>query len=177
MMKFQITTIIIFNLFIAGEIKDMALSSIHDFFGKEITISEHKFSIPKKVKSEIQNTVKQSFFRDKVYYWKINKKNQSFIAIMDNVIGKSMPITFLCIFDSNGNILSSSIIKYREGYGGEVGSEVWLSQFNGMKKDSLYNYPRNISGISGATISVKSVTKGISKLSLLASKIISSHNE
>ena len=98
-------------------------------------------------------------------------------AVMDNVIGKSMPITFLSIFDSNGKILNSSIIKYREGYGGEVSGKKWLAQFDGMKSDSLYNYPRHISGISGATISVKSVTKGIAKLSLLAPEIITSHND
>ncbi len=176
-MKHPIIIMLVSHILISGEIKDMALDHIYGFFGKDIYISEHKFSIPKKIKSEIQNTVKQSFFREKVYYWEIKKNNELCFVIMDNVIGKSMPITFLSIFDSNGKILNSSIIKYREGYGGEVGGKTWLSQFDGMTKDSLYNYPKHISGISGATISVKSVTKGISKLSLLVSEIINDHNE
>ena len=41
-----------------------------------------------------------------------------------------------------------------------------------MKRDSLYKFPENIAGISGATISVRSVTKGFSKLSLLLPYII-----
>ena len=96
---------------------------------------------------------------------------------MDNVIGKSMPITFIVMFNSNQDIIFSSIVKYREGYGGEVKSRSWLNQFNGMKKDSLYTYPKNIAGISGATISVKSVTKGMSKLSYLIPYIVKNQNE
>jgi len=177
MMKFSLIVILIFQTLFSGEIKQTAIDHIYKFFGNDIKISEYKFSIPKKIKSQIQNTVKQSFFRDKVYYWEIKINDNLCFAVMDNVIGKSMPITFLSIFDSNGKILNSSIIKYREGYGGEVSGKKWLAQFDGMKKDSLYNYPRHISGISGATISVKSVTKGIAKLSLLAPKIITSHND
>ena len=37
----------------------------------------------------------------------------------------------------------------------------------GMKQDSLYKDGKEIDGITGATLSVKSFTKGISKLSLL----------
>ena len=91
---------------------------------------------------------------------------------MDNTIGKTMPITFLIIFNENQEVIHSSIIKYREAYGGEISGRNWLSQFTGMKKDSLYIYGKEISGISGATLSVKSFTKGISKLSLLLPYVI-----
>ena len=64
-------------------------------------------------------------------------------------------------------IIYSKIIKYREAYGGKVSGEKWLAQFNEMKQDSLYKYGKEIDGITGATLSVKSFTKGISKLSLL----------
>ena len=39
---------------------------------------------------------------------------------MDNVIGKSMPITFIVVFNDTGEVKYSSLIKYREAYGGEV---------------------------------------------------------
>ena len=94
-------------------------------------------------------------------------------ALMDNTIGKSMPITFLIIFNENKEVIHSSIIKYREAYGGEISGSSWLAQFIGMKQDSLFFYGRQISGISGATLSVKSFTKGISKLSLLLPYVMS----
>ena len=86
-----------------------------------------------------------------------------------------MPITYLVIFNMKQEIIYSNIIKYREGYGGEIRGKKWLAQFNGMK-DTLYTFPKDIVGISGATISVKSVTKGFSKLSLLLPYIIRSSN-
>jgi len=139
-------------------------------------ITEHKFSIPSKAKKEIQNILKQKFFRDKIYYWSIKHSDGVDFALMDNVIGKSMPITFLVVFNSTGEVKYSSLIKYREAYGGEVKSKTWLNQFNGMKQDSLYKFPGNIAGISGATISVNSMTRGIGKLSLLLPHIIKNHN-
>jgi len=70
----------------------------------------------------------------------------------------------------------SSLIKYREAYGGEVKSKTWLDQFNGMKQDSLYKFPGNIAGISGATLSVNSMTRGIGKLSLLLPYVMNDYN-
>ena len=95
---------------------------------------------------------------------------------MDNVIGKSMPITFIVVFNDTGEVKYSSLIKYREAYGGEVKSKAWLNQFNGMRQDSVYKFPDNIAGISGATMSVSSMTRGIGKLSLLLPYIIKDYN-
>ena len=88
-----------------------------------------------------------------------------------------MPITFLIIFNENQEVIHSSIIKYREAYGGEISGKNWLNQFLYMKKDSLFKYGREIDGISGATLSVKSFTKGISKLSLLLPHIINKNKK
>ena len=65
-----------------------------------------------------------------------------------------------------------SNIKYREGYGGEVGNKRWLKQFNTYTNSSKYKVGDDISSITGATISVHSVTKGIRKLSYLIHEII-----
>ena len=175
-MKAKISILLLMSILFPQGIKETAINQIKDFYKNDIVIDESKFSITKKIKREIQNKAKQAFFRDKVYYWAIQNGDNTDYAIMDNVIGKSMPITFIVVFNSNQDIIYSSIVKYREGYGGEVKSRSWLDQFNGMTIDSLYTYPKNIAGISGATISVKSVTKGMSKLSLLIPHIIKKHN-
>ena len=64
------------------------------------------------------------------------------------------------------------MIKYREAYGGEVGSKAWLNQFIAYTDSSKYKIGDDISGITGATISVHSVTKGIRKLTYLIKEII-----
>ncbi len=156
-----------------SEIKNKTIEVINEFYDSKVEITEHTFKIPSKVKKSIQAKVKQKFFRDKIFYWKIKVDNKMHYALMDNTIGKSMPITFLIIFNENKEVIHSSIIKYREAYGGEISGSSWLAQFIGMKQDSLFFYGNQISGISGATLSVKSFTKGISKLSLLLPYVMS----
>ena len=168
MMKKILIILFISNLIISSEIKESSVKVIQNFYNDSIEVVSKKFKIPKKIISEIQNKVKQKFFRDQIYYWVIEKDDKNIgYALLDNSLGKSMPITYLVIFDTSQKIIHSSIIKYREGYGGEVAGKKWLAQFNGMRQDSLYSFPKDIAGISGATISVRSVTKGFGKLSLL----------
>tara|TARA_B100000614_G_C14562667_1_gene497732 strand:- start:80 stop:604 length:525 start_codon:yes stop_codon:yes gene_type:complete len=164
---------ILLSFAINSEIKDKTIQVINNFYDIEVEVSEHKFKIPKKIKSSIQSQIKQKFFRDQIFYWKIKVGDKLHYALMDNTIGKSMPITFLIIFNENKEVIHSSIIKYREAYGGEISGKNWLNQFTGMKQDSLFVYGKEISGISGATLSVKSFTKGISKLSLLLPYVMS----
>ena len=155
------------QLLIGSEIKEKTLQVINNYYNQDIEIQESKFKIPKEVKKQIQNQIKQKFYRDQIYYWTIKIDDQTHYALMDNTIGKTMPITFLVIFNENKKVIHSSIIKYRESYGGEISGKNWLAQFIGMKQDSLYKHGKEIDGITGATLSVKSFTKGISKLSLL----------
>ncbi|MCB0742546.1 MAG: FMN-binding protein, partial [Ignavibacteriae bacterium] len=102
---------------------------------------------------------------------KNNDKINSY-AILDNVIGKVQPITFLVIYDSNFAISDFQIIKYREEHGGEVQNESWRNQFIGKRANSEFTINENIDGITGATISVKSLIKGINKTSLLIRSIV-----
>lgn len=134
------------------------------------------FPIPLNIIKKIENESKQRFFKSNVHYWIISKNDSTInYAILDNVIGKSMPITFIVLFNQNGTILNSEIIKYREPYGGEISSKNWLKQFEEKSSLSQFKIGKNIDGISGATISVNSVTKGIKKLSLLFPHLIESN--
>ena len=120
------------------------------------------------VKSQLQNTAQQVFYRDELYYWTISKNDSTLAhAFLDNVLGKSMPITFLVLLNTKGEIISSEVIKYREAYGAEVGNKNWLSQFIHFSDTSDYSVGKNIDGISGATISVNSLSRGIRKIALL----------
>jgi len=137
-------------------------------FGDSIIIKHEKIKIPLSFKEEIQSIAKQKFFRDELNVWTITTTDTiSHYAIIDNSLGKSMPITFLVVFTTNGEIKYAQIVKYREPYGGEISSLSWTSQFMGMSNESEFNVGETIDGISGATISTHSVTKGIHKLSLL----------
>ena len=177
MKKMILFNVMFITFAFSSEIMDKTVQTIKSFYQKEIKLENKKFSIPKKLKKIIQNKVKQKFYRDQIYYWIIEVDGKKHYALLDNTIGKTMPITFLVMFNENQEVIHSSIIKYREGYGGEISGRHWLDQFLGMKNDSLFKFEKEIDGITGATISVKSFTKGISKLSLLLPYVIDSNKK
>lgn len=159
------------NIF-AQEIKERTERIITESFGKDVNFTFRKYTLPPNTKRKIEYTVKQKFFKDWLYVYKISVKD-SVIAFgfLDNVIGKSMPITFFVLLDVEGNITSTNIIKYREPYGGAVSNDNWNEQFTGKNSNSDFTVGRSVNGISGATISVNSVTKGIRKIALLYEEI------
>ncbi len=153
-------------------IKKKTFDIIHSELGKDVEIISSKFKIPSNIKSRVEKEVRQRFYSGVVYVFKILKTDSVFsIGILDNVYGKSMPITFLVLFNTEGNILSTNVIKYREPYGGGVKIKSWNNQFKGKNSKSNYKIGEDIDSISGATISVRSLTKGIRKLTLLYREI------
>ena len=167
-----IILIIVSNTY-AGEISDKIAKSITKYFGAEVIFQMEKMNIPKEIKTKIEKRSRQKFYKDYVYVYNISQ-NDSILAtaILDNVYGKVMPITFIVYFDKNGKILKSEIIKYREQYGGEIANPLWNKQFIGKDFKSNFIPGRGVDGISGATISVNSISRAIFKLSLLYNELL-----
>lgn len=165
--KYLLLLFLIHNLF-AGEIRDKSESEIYNLAGKDIELSFQKISIDPVAKKKIEKEARQRFFKDFVYVWKISENDSiTGYAVLDNVYGKSMPITFLVILNNGGKINAARIIKYREAYGGSISNIGWLNQFAGKNAKSGYETGKDIDAISGATISVNALAKGIKKLVLL----------
>ena len=155
-------------LFGGSPIRDAAEKYIISQFDVNVSIYMHTLKLDAELEVLVQNKVKQRFYRDELYYWTISNNDTTIAyALMDNVLGKSMPITFLLILNNEGTILASKVIKYREAYGGEVGNKNWLAQFTNFTDTSQITVGKNIDGISGATISVNSLSKGIQKIAVL----------
>ena len=177
-MNYLLYTIILVSSLISSEIMNNTLDIIQDVFPGSISIEHSMYNISEESVKKIQNTTKQKFFRPELNLWTIlSKDSTSYYAILDNVKGKSLPITFLTIFNDSSEVHHTAIIKYREAFGGEVSSKKWLNQFTAYTDSSNYKVGRDISGISGATLSVHSITKGIHKLTLLIHEIIKDDNE
>lgn len=157
---------------LAQVIKEETEAVIIESFGEDVNFTFSKLELSNKIKKKVEGIVKQKFFGDFIYLYTISA-NDTIIAFgfLDNVYGKSMPITFFVLIDINGNIISTYIIKYREAYGGAVASKLWIEQFTGKNIETNFKVGWDISSISGATISVNSVTKGINKILLLYEEI------
>ena len=161
-------SIISITFLLSEEIKTTTEKYLLDQFPNNISFKMHSIELDNKIIKLVQNKAKQKFHRDKLYYWTISQGDTTIAyAFLDNVLGKSMPITFLVLLNINGDIINTNVIKYREAYGGEVGNTGWLQQFYTRNNNSRYKIGKDINGISGATISVKSISKGIQKITAL----------
>ncbi|MFQ5449988.1 MAG: FMN-binding protein [Nitrospinaceae bacterium] len=80
--------------------------------------------------------------------------------VIDHIIGKSFPITFMVVLNPNGTVRDVEVMVYREPRGWEVRYPSFLRQFFGMDSGSDF---REINSITGATLSVHAITKGVYK--------------
>lgn len=148
--------------------------------------------LSKKVDKEIKDTFKVAnytysaitFSSDITKTLPSNFDNNNFISIKsnNNLIGyaymgkapsKTDQFDYLVILDKDQIVLKTKVIAYREDYGGEIGSKRWLQQFIGKKSSDDLRYGDNIVVISGATISVRSMTNAMNNL-LQSLKILQS---
>ncbi|MEN8764349.1 MAG: FMN-binding protein [Wenyingzhuangia sp.] len=71
---------------------------------------------------------------------------------------------YMVIFDTNGVIVHSKVLIYRESYGYEITSKRWLKQFIGKSPQDSLIYKQTVDAISGATISASSMTREMNLL-------------
>jgi len=79
-------------------------------------------------------------------------------------IGKMSEFDYMVVFKKDLSILKIKLLVYREDYGGEIGSNRWLKQFIGKKDPVKMKFGHDIQNISGATISARSLTEDVKKV-------------
>ena len=99
-------------------------------------------------------------------YW---QKDQQSVWII-NEIGKTKPITIAVVIKDN-KIILLKVLAFRESRGWEVKHDFFTDQFkqNGLNADLTLIEP--IDGISGATLSVRALTK-VAQLALYFDRLI-----
>lgn len=164
-------------------------------FGLTLIISNLPKNIAKKVDKEIKtvygidNYTLNALMFDKHITEplpsKFDDNNLFKISSNDEVIGyayvsrapsKTDEFDYLVLFDSDFIILKSKVLIYREDYGSEIGSKRWLKQLIGKTQNDTLIYGDNIAAISGATISVRSMTIALNNL-LKSIKILHQKNQ
>lgn len=85
-------------------------------------------------------------------------------AYLGEAPSKTDTFEYLVVFDVDFAVKKTKVLVYKEDYGGEIGSKRWLNQFLNKTPDDRFAYRQNIAAISGATISVKSMTEAMNTL-------------
>lgn len=102
----------------------------------------------------------------RIYKYYAGTKNGKIMgyAKIDNVIGKSQPITFMVVLNLDGSIKMVEILAYRETQGGEIRQKRFRDQFKGKKVTDALRLNSDIRNISSATLSCRAITDGVRRI-------------
>lgn len=161
-----------------------------------LALSFFSFQIPKNIQKRIDKEIKKVYQVEnfssnaftispsvtKTLPSKFGKDNLFKIEAQGNFLGyayvgkansKTAQFDYLVLLDQELVVKKAKVLAYREEYGGEIGSKRWLKQFIGKTKNDTLKYQQNVVAISGATISVRSMTNAMNNL-LESLKILNS---
>ena len=147
---------------------------------KKIPITDPKFRstiIPKLINSIMydgKKTVAEKIVYDAIEKIKSKTKTIGY-AYVSKAPSKTDEFDYLVLLDTDLIVKKAKILVYREDYGGEIGSKRWLQQFIGKTQNDELRYNDTVVAISGATISVRSMTNAMNDL-LKSLKILHSKN-
>ena len=101
-----------------------------------------------------------------VRYWTSGRR---MVVILDE-IGKTEPITIGFVVNG-GHLERVKVLVYRESQGAEVSRASFTKQYRSAKLRSDGRLDRRVDGISGATMSVRAVTK-VARVALYLDQVV-----
>lgn len=88
-------------------------------------------------------------------------------AMVHNTIGKHKPMTYMVGVDREGRVLNVELLVFREARGSEVGRKRFNYQYEGKTVVDPIRINKDIINISGATMSVRSMSAGVKRVLVL----------
>ncbi len=92
-------------------------------------------------------------------------------AFIQNTIGKHKPMTYIVGVDPDGEVSNVEILVYRESRGSEVRKKRFNYQYQGKTSSHPIRINRDIINISGATMSVRSMSAGVKRALVLVEEL------
>lgn len=117
--------------------------------------------LDKALKAQAEAILKHDFRGLRVRYWIADSRT---VWILDE-IGKELPISIGVVI-ADDKIQDISVLAFRESRGGEIRYPFFTNQFLGSQLNEELTLNQNIDGITGATLSVRAMTR-IATLALL----------
>jgi Na+-translocating ferredoxin:NAD+ oxidoreductase RnfG subunit len=87
--------------------------------------------------------------------------------MVQNTIGKHKPMTYMVGVDRKGQVSNVELLVFRESRGSEIRTKRFNAQYEGKNVLDPVRINRDIINISGATMSVRSMTAGVKRVLVL----------
>lgn len=126
--------------------------------------------LQKDLRARIENILQHKYKGFRIRYW---QQDQRSAWILDE-IGKEKPITTGIVINNN-RIETVRILIFRESRGWEVKHDFFTTQFDDASIDDDTHLNNTIDNISGATLSVRAVSK-LARIALLLHKLVTTNN-
>lgn len=88
-------------------------------------------------------------------------------ALVMNDVAKTLRVTFLVAIDPEGRVDQVVLLAFREPRGQEIEREVFRRQYVGLTRADPIRRGHDIRNISGATLSVDAMSRGVKRALLL----------
>lgn len=88
-------------------------------------------------------------------------------AMVHNTIGKYKPMTYMVGVDAKGTCTDVELLVFRDAKGSEVGRKRFNAQYDGKTVTDPIRINKDIINISGATMSVRSMSAGVKRVLVL----------
>lgn len=105
-------------------------------------------------KQQLSHILNHRYAALRVRYWLSGNRT----AWILEEIGKELPISIGIVVEDD-RVVQIEILAFRESRGGEVRHAFFRDQFRGLSLDSDQRLSRHIDGITGATLSVRAVSR------------------
>lgn len=162
----------LFFLFLPGKVEAASLQEyqnpkdfIQESFLTEVPKAKYIW-IKSEVRKDVERILGHRYHQLRVRYW---SKGPISTWILEE-IGKEEYITFGVTINS-GLVQNAKVLVYREIRGGEIVRKAFTHQFLNSKINSKHKLNVRIHGISGATLSVRAMTK-IVRMALYLDQVI-----
>lgn len=158
-----LTLLVIFSLAITSDTEARGVYQTPRAFVSEVFAGDppkpKALWITKKLRPAVRKIMGHDLNRLRVRYWQRNGRS----AWVLEEIGKESPITVGLVVRHHKNnsqhLESIRVLEYRESRGDEVRYAFFRDQFSGAMLTEEQQLDRPIDGISGATLSVRALTK------------------
>lgn len=137
-------------------------------FPKSERIRKELLRVPMEKKSVIESRIGWKFPENSfdVYIGETGGRVDGY-AFVQNTIGKHKPMTYMVGVDAQGLVSNVELLVFREARGSEVRTKRFNVQYEGKSALDPVRINKDIINISGATMSVRSMTAGIKRVLVL----------
>ena len=137
-------------------------------FPKSERIKKELLRVPADKKMAIEGRIGWKFPEDafEVYIGESGTQVDGY-ALVQHTIGKHKPMTYMVGVDAHGRVSNVELLVFREARGSEVRTKRFNVQYEGKTVLDPVRINKDVINISGATMSVRSMTAGIKRVLVL----------